>query len=119
MRVFKHLFIILVFASYWSVFCDVLYPYRRGTTWKVGQQAKVIVKSGQKGETVSIFFNNYRKMTLTGGPIDKNNGRNPSFQFIVPSEAFNSNGELSELIIVHRVFGHLTSVDIVYINVIS
>lgn len=63
---------------------------------------------------VNFFFNNDREDFLGGGYIE-NGG---IFHFIVPQKAVSSKGGSSELIAVHRINGHLQSVDNVKVRVV-
>ncbi|KAL9549262.1 hypothetical protein MBANPS3_005301 [Mucor bainieri] len=106
-----HILYLCVLTS--TVVSEITYP-TAGTTWKVGQSAKVSFKAGQSGETVSLFFNNDRSTSLGGGSI-ANGG---TFQFTVPQNALSAAGGSSELVAVHRLNGHLQNVDNVNVRVI-
>ncbi|KAI7907970.1 uncharacterized protein BX663DRAFT_464446 [Cokeromyces recurvatus] len=116
MQVHKRIFFV-IFTLCGIVLSNIIYP-TTGITWEVGQSVNMILDSGQAGETVSIFFNNDRDTILAGGPIDKGNVNSHSFQFTVPLKALSSAGGLTELLVVHRISGYLSSVDTVLVKII-
>ncbi|KAI9030693.1 hypothetical protein CLU79DRAFT_694675, partial [Phycomyces nitens] len=94
---------------------DIIYP-TDDTVWVTGQHVNVTFRpTTPPTETVSIFFNSDRTVSLGGGP-----GTQLVFDFIVPPLAISPPGERSLLIAVRRQRDHfLQTIDAVNIKVIS
>ncbi|KAL0096251.1 hypothetical protein J3Q64DRAFT_1631899, partial [Phycomyces blakesleeanus] len=94
---------------------DIIYPTNE-TVWVTGQYVNVTFRpTTPPTETVSIFFNSDRTVSLGGGPGDQ-----LVFPFVVPPLAISPPGQRSLLIAVRRQKDHIVqTIDAVNVKVIS